>query len=143
MVLDPWFRKIRKRVTAHRGGQAAMQAWGWLRTMAAVLLAQFFACTTSPGMAFGMIGRVFTDFAAPMTRDFPLSVPDGVVAIAAVLLMLLVDIICEKQPTLRKKLAVSPLYVRWPLLMGLMLLTLIFGRYGAGFDRAAFLYAGF
>lgn len=143
MLLDPWFRKIRKRVTAHRGGQAAMQVWGWLRTMAAVLLAQFFACTTSPGMAFDMIGRVFTDFAAPMIRDFPLSLPDGVVAIAATLLMLLVDIICEKQPTLRKKLAVSPLYVRWPLLMGLMLLTLIFGRYGAGFDRAAFLYAGF
>ena len=62
---------------------------------------------------------------------------------AAVLLMLLVDILCEKQPDLRKKLAVSPLYVRWTLLMGLMFLTLIFGCYGAGFDRTAFLYAGF
>lgn len=116
---------------------------GWLRTMAAVLLAQFFACTTSPGMAFGMMGRIFTDFGAGMTRNFPLGMQDGVVAIIAVLLMLLVDILCEKQPDLRKKLAVSPLYVRWTLLMGLMFLTLIFGCYGAGFDRAAFLYAGF
>ena len=143
MLLDPIFRKLRKRVTAHRGGQAALKAWGWLRTMGAVLLAQFFACTTSPSMAFGMIGRIFTDFAAPMSCDFPLSLPDGIVAIAAVLMMLLVDVCCEKQPELRKKLAVLPLYVRWPLLMGLMFLTLIFGRYGAGFDRAAFLYAGF
>ena len=102
MLLDPQFRKIRKCVTAHRGGAALMKAFGWLRTMAAVLLAQFFACTTSPGMAFGMMGRIFTDFGA-----------------------------------------VSPLYVRWTLLMGLIFLTLIFGCYGAGFDRAAFLYAGF
>lgn len=143
MLLDPQFRKIRKRVTAHRGGVALMKAFGWLRTMAAVLLAQFFACTMSPGMAFGMMGRIFTDFGAGMTRNFPLGMQDGVVAIVAVLLMLLVDILCEKQPDLRKKLAVSPLYVRWTLLMGLMFLTLIFGCYGAGFDRAAFLYAGF
>lgn len=143
MLLDPQFRKIRKRVTAHRGGVALMKAFGWLRTMAAVLLAQFFACTTSPGMAFGMMGRIFTDFGAGMTRNFPLGMQDGVVAIVAVLLMLLVDILCEKQPDLRKKLAVSPLYVRWTLLMGLIFLTLIFGCYGAGFDRAAFLYAGF
>ena len=143
MLLDPQFRKIRKCVTAHWGGAALMKAFGWLRTMAAVLLAQFFACTTSPGMAFGMMGRIFTDFGAGMMRDFPLGMQDGVVAIVAVLLMLLVDILCEKQPDLRKKLAVSPLYVRWTLLMGLMFLTLIFGCYGAGFDRAAFLYAGF
>ena len=125
------------------GGAALMKAFGWLRTMAAVLLAQFFACTTSPGMAFGMMGRIFTDFGAGMTRNFPLGMQDGAVAIIAVLLMLLVDILCEKQPDLRKKLAVSPLYVRWTLLMGLIFLTLIFGCYGAGFDRAAFLYAGF
>lgn len=143
MLLDPQFRKIRKCVTAHWGGAALMKAFGWLRTMAAVLLAQFFACTTSPGMAFGMMGRIFTDFGAGMTRNFPLGMQDGVVAIVAVLLMLLVDILCEKQPDLRKKLAASPLYVRWTLLMGLMFLTLIFGCYGAGFDRAAFLYAGF
>lgn len=143
MLLDPQFRKIRKRVTAHQGGVALMKAFGWLRTMAAVLLAQFFACTTSPGMAFGMMGRIFTDFGAGMTRNFPLGMQDGAVAIIAVLLMLLVDILCEKQPDLHKKLAVSPLYVRWTLLMGLMFLTLIFGCYGAGFDRAAFLYAGF
>lgn len=48
MLLDPQFRKIRKCVTAHWGGAALMKAFGWLRTMAAVLLAQFFACTTSP-----------------------------------------------------------------------------------------------
>lgn len=125
------------------GAMVLMKAFGWLRTMAAVLLAQFFACTTSPGMAFGMMGRIFTDFGAGMTRNFPLGMQDGAVAIIAVLLMLLVDILCEKQPDLRKKLAVSPLYVRWTLLMGLMFLTLIFGCYGAGFDRAAFLYAGF
>lgn len=94
-------------------------------------------------MAFGMMGRIFTDFGAGMTRNFPLGMQDGAVAIIAVLLMLLVDILCEKQPDLRKKLAVSPLYVRWTLLMGLMFLTLIFGCYGAGFDRTAFLYAGF
>ena len=90
-----------------------------------------------------LAGRIFTDFGAGMTRNFPLGMQDGAVAIIAVLLMLLVDILCEKQPDLRKKLAVSPLYVRWTLLMGLMFLTLIFGCYGAGFDRAAFLYAGF
>lgn len=56
-------------------------------------------------MAFGMMGRIFTDFGAGMTRNFPLGMQDGVVAIVAVLLMLLVDILCEKQPDLRKKLA--------------------------------------
>lgn len=46
-------------------------------------------------MAFGMMGRIFTDFGAGMTRNFPLGMQDGVVAIIAVLLMLLVDILCE------------------------------------------------
>lgn len=115
---------------------------GWARTMLAVLLAQFIACAPSPEVSLGMLGRVASSFgsgASPVGLDLA----EAAVLAAAVALLLVVDVLCERWPELHHRLAVSPVWVRWPLLMGLLLLTLIFGKYGAGYDGTAFLYAGF
>lgn len=120
------------------------RAFGRVRTWLAVLLAQFFACASSPRAAFGMLGRAVTAFGqGSLSGLAPLDASEAIVAMAALAILLAVDVWCEKRGSLAECLAAAPLYARWPALLALLLITLIFGRYGAGYDAAAFLYAGF
>lgn len=118
------------------------RAAGWARTMLAVLVAQFIAWSPSPGVALGMMGRVVTAFGgAGSLKGFDMA--EAAVLLAAVAILAVVDMLCERMPDLRHRLADAPIWLRWPLLMGLLLATMVFGKYGAGYDAAAFLYAGF
>ena len=66
------------------------------------------------------------------------------IAGAALLIILVVDIICEKKKDFCDCLARPKLFfIRWPLILLLILSILVFGCYGHGYDSAAFLYTQF
>lgn len=65
------------------------------------------------------------------------------IAGAGCLAVLAVDLLVEKKPDLCDRLAKSSVLIRWPLLFLLILAVAVFGVYGAGYDRTAFLYTQF
>ena len=62
---------------------------------------------------------------------------------AALLLLLIVDLLSERKKDLSGHLARKPLYVRWPLILLLIMAVLVFGCYGTDFEAADFVYTQF
>ncbi len=69
---------------------------------------------------------------------------EWIIAGSALLIILVVDIICERKKDFCDGLAKPKFFfIRWPLLILLILAILVFGCYGQGYDSAAFLYTQF
>ena len=116
------------------------------RTWLIVLLAQYFAFTESPAQAFGLLGGTFrqwsfTGFVEQVTAVMPPL--EWLIAGIGLLILLIVDIVSEKTTDLCGSIARGPLVPRWLILLFLILAVLVFGCYGEGFDRAAFIYNKF
>lgn len=145
MLLEPLFKVARKKL------HSTEKTWwwrmlGWLRTLVLVLLAQYFAFTAGPRQGFSLLAGTFRNwdfsgFATTMTGFMPWL--EWGVAGGALLIVTLVDILCECKVDVNEKLAKGTFLLRWPVLIALILAILIFGCYGEGFDGAAFLYTNF
>lgn len=70
---------------------------------------------------------------------------DALVLALGLGLMLLVSVLEERMETgcLRDRIAGLRLPLRWALWLGLLMIVLIFGVYGPGYDKAQFIYMGF
>lgn len=68
-----------------------------------------------------------------------LSVKDMIVAVIAIIVLFIVELI-QTKGSLRDKIFASPAYVQWITLSVLTLVVIIFGYYGYGYDSGAFLY---
>jgi alginate O-acetyltransferase complex protein AlgI len=148
ILLDPFFRTWKKKLHITRQTRW-FRVWGLLRTWCVVLIAQCFACTASPALAFQLMGRIAAHFGTPSLAALPglhyltFDAAECVVAGVALVLLFLVDLYSEHHPNFLSKVSASKLYIRWPLLMLLILVVLVFGQYGAGNDASSFVYAGF
>ena len=72
-----------------------------------------------------------------------MSVREWVIAGIAMAVLLLTDILCERGIDLCGRLAKAHIWVRWPVLLLLLMAILIFGMYGVGYDSTAFMYTQF
>ena len=125
---------------------------GWMspvrlvRTLLLVLMAQYFAFTPDPATGLSLLSGTFrnwdfSDFAARVTGV--MDVREWIIAASACLIVLLIDILCEKKKDVCGTLARTHIWFRWPVLLVLILAIVTFGIYGSGFDNAAFLYTQF
>lgn len=117
-----------------------------IRTWFLVLLAQYFAFTSDPIQGLTLLkksfsGWNFSDFAAKMTAV--MAGREWLIVGSAMIVLVVVDIFCECGTDLCGRLAKARIWVRWPVLLLLLLTILVFGIYGAGFDSAAFVYTQF
>ena len=145
MLLEPLFKIVRKKL------HITERTWwwrvlSWLRTMALVLLAQYFAFTAGPAQGLSLLAGTFTGwditgFTETMTGL--MSVLEWAIAGCALGIVMLVDVLVECKVNVNLKLAKGFFLFRWLVLIVLILAILIFGCYGADFDGAAFLYTNF
>ena len=145
LLMEPLFKKLRTKL------HISAKAWWWkafglVRTWGLILLAQYFAFTAGPVKAWALLKGTFCGwtFAGAGEALTALMVPlEWYIALAALAIVFLVDLLCECGVDVNGKLARTSLLIRWPVLIALILAILVFGCYGAGYDASAFLYTQF
>ncbi len=91
---------------------------------------------TAPGLDFftGITGEIYT---------FGVDQKNMLLLLAALLVLLTVGILQENGIRIRETLAKQNLLFRWGLILLLLLVILVFGIYGPGYDARAFIYGGY
>lgn len=144
MLLEPVWKTMRTTLSLPKNGW--MSPFRLARTWALILLAQYFAFTLNPAQGLSLLGGTFSnwsfaDFAAQTTAVMePL---EWIIAGAGCLIVLVIDLICEKKIDVCAGLAKTRFFIRWPVVLLLILAIVTFGVYGTGYDGAAFLYTQF
>lgn len=144
MLLDPVWKKLNRKWKLPKNGW--MKPVRLLRTWLLVALPQAFAFTSGPRQGCAILAQVFgswslADFGRRMSAI--LEPREWIILAAALVILLLVDLLCEKGIDVCARLAAAPVWVRWPVLLALILIVMIFGIYGPGLDSAAFVYTQF
>jgi len=145
ILLEPAFKKLKKKLHV-KEKSIPWKIFTLVRTWILILIPQYFAFTAGPETAFALLGNTFRNWSfenAWAQFTTPMVALGWYIAGGAFLVMLVVDIICEKKPDLNAKLARGPFFIRWPLLLLLIVAILTYGCYGAGYDPSAFLYTHF
>lgn len=144
MLLEPLWKTIRSTLGLPKNGW--MKPVRLIRTWGLVLLAQYFAFTLNPTQSMTLLAQTFRpwDFVGFSTRLTTVMAPlEWIIAGVGCLIVLIVDLLCERKIDLCGGLAKARFYLRWPVLLLLILAIAVFGVYGAGYDGAAFLYTQF
>jgi len=149
-VVSPYTLPLRtrfKRALGMREGGAAWRLAARLSTFSlfAFSLILFRAGTLS--IAFSLMRSLFFDFRFGALLDgglfeLGLDQPDFTVAIIAVAVLVVADLLQERRP-MGEVLERQVLPVRWTLYLLLIFSILIFGVYGPGYDASAFIYFAF
>ena len=72
-----------------------------------------------------------------------MNVGNWIIVASCFTLVVIRDVLKEKQYPMREKFNHLPKYVRWALYDALVLSIIFFGAFGAGYDSLAMMYAGF
>lgn len=144
ILLDPLWKKMNRRWKL--GQKRWMYPWRLVRTWLLIFPAQFFAFTESTAQSLAVIRQCFAGWSFSGAADKLTGIMSakewGIAGMAFVILML-VDILCEAGFAPCERLAKSRVWVRWPILLLLLLGICVFGIYGPAGDSSAFLYTQF
>lgn len=145
LLLEPLFKRLRTLLRISPNARW-WKGVGMVRTWGLIGLAQVFAFTAGPEAAATLLAGAFrnwriSDTVEALTALLPPL--EWAIAVVALLIVLLVDLLCERGINVNGRLARCFFPLRWVVLIALILSVLIFGCYGAGYDAAAFLYTNF
>ena len=143
MLLEPLWKRLNR---ALRLPPFIMTTFRLIRTWALLIPPQYFAFTGTLDKAWFMLEKTFGDwsFDTFVSRCTHIMAPlEWIILGGGLLILLIVDIICEKKNDFCDAVARGPFLLRWLLLMVLIMIVLVFGCYGTGYDSAAFLYTQF
>ncbi|MDE7262909.1 MAG: hypothetical protein K2N78_12745 [Oscillospiraceae bacterium] len=147
MLLDPVFKKIISLMRIDTG------TWSWSLFQRVRSFCLFAAAVSFDRRESFMAGlrawkTVFTDWNPWVLFDgtlMRLGLDGKDIAVCAFALgaMLVVSMLQERLGSVREVLARQNLVFRWLVYIALVLAVVVLGRYGPGYDAAAFIYAGF
>lgn len=145
-VLEEPTDKLTKKLKINRGGRG-YRVFRMIKLLIIVNLGEMFFRANTVADGFSMFGRILTDFHVTelFTKLDHLGMDkyDIAVALIGVLIVLIVDILHEKQISIRKKIAQWSLPARWVFWYAVIFIVVIFGAYGAGYTVVDMIYAGY
>ncbi len=120
-----------------------------VRTFVIVSLGRVLSRANSLPDAFGIykqLGVRFFDlsmFNSELMTSLGINMREWLLCLICVVVILFVDHLKEKKIDIRETLDHKPLPVRWCFYLLLILLILVFGKYGPGYDASNFIYGNF
>lgn len=132
----------RKNIHTEKMGWRLLTA---LKLFIIVNVGELFFRASSITQGFHMLGRIFTSFHISVLKemDFGLDNYDILLSLGGILIVLIVDIIHEKDISIREKIASFNLPLRWSFWYAVILCIVIFGAYGAGYTVVDMIYAAY
>lgn len=146
LILEPSFAVWKKKLHI-RGGKV----WGFVR-MARTWLIVFAADVLIRSESLAQAGAIYTSFVTRLhirglfskeLTSYGLSKYEFILLFVVLLIWLAVSLFEERGGDVRTYLAGRPAVVRWVCYYGIVLLLLITGIYGGGYDTAVFMYQSF
>ena len=144
-LMEPVYKRMNARLprlTASKGFHVLRV----LRTFIIVNIGWFFDRCAHGGDALRMMGSVLTDWRGAQLAQIAslgVSIVDLRVLALAVLLLFLVSLAQERGVQVREKVCALWLPLRWLVLIGGVMVVLLCGIWGSGFNEAAFIYYQF
>ena len=147
MVCAPLFKKVIRALRINTSC-ASWKFFQILRTFLLVCLARVFLMSSGFINGLRAIKSMVVNF-NPWIINFDsvfligLSRRDVRIILFSLLVLLVVSILQERGIEMRKMLEKQNILFQWLLMIGCLVIILLWGRYGYGYDPAAFIYMGF
>ncbi len=147
MLCEPLFAKGIGLLHLRRES-AGYRLFQMLRTFLLVNLGMLLFRAKSLSAAVAMFGSLFSSAGPSLIQNGVLNTPgirlaDFYVLLAGAAILLIVGILQERGIGVRALIARQPLVIRWAVYLAAVFVVVIFGAYGMGYQRVAFIYAGF
>lgn len=119
-----------------------------LRTWIVIFIGELFFRANSLKDGFIMFGNIFKSFNPSIVWNgsalsWGIDLADWIVVFVMLIIVLIVGIIRERGVEITAALLEKPMILRWGLTLGLIMILLVFGLYGPGFQEVDLIYAGF
>ena len=116
-----------------------------IKTSFLVIIGELIFRAPSVKVALVMLKKVFTDFNIKISEmsSLGLDILDYIILFVALVLVLIVGIIREKNISIRQEIGKMNIIVRWAIFYIMIFVILIFGAYGIGYQPVGPMYADF
>ncbi len=145
-VLEEPVSKLTAKLHINREGKG-YYVFRLCKLLVIVNIGEMFFRAESVGAGFIMLKNMFMNFHIHKLTykffDLGMDQYDSVVALIGILVVLAVDIMHEKNISLRDIIAKWALPVRWAFWYAAIMFVVIFGAYGAGYTVVDMIYAGY
>ncbi len=145
-ILEEPVTKLTAKLKINREGKG-YRIFRLIKLLVIVNLGEMFFRAETVGTGFAMLGRILTNFHITELGDHIYSLGmdryDAVVALIGILIVLVVDILHEKNVQIRKAISGWALPARWVFWYAAIFIVIIFGAYGAGYTVVDMIYAGY
>ena len=145
-ILEEPVTKLTAKLKINREGKG-YRIFRMIKLLVIVNLGEMFFRAETVGTGFAMLGRILTNFHITELGDHIYSLGmdyyDAAVALIGILIVLVVDILHEKNIQIRKAISGWALPARWVFWYAAIFIVIIFGAYGAGYTVVDMIYAGY
>lgn len=116
-----------------------------LKTSFFVVIGELIFRSNTVSDAIFMIKKIFTSFGFNSSElsSLGLDIPDVVVLLLALLIVLIISIMKEKNIDVREKISSKNIFIRWLIYYSLIFGIIIFGAFGPGYEPVDPMYADF
>ena len=123
-------------------GSFCMRVYRVFKTFWLMSFLRIFDISSDVPSAFNAFRLIFTDWSARVYEELSLPKEDFIVAVIAILVMFIFDLI-QRKGSVRKRIFTLPVPVQWCILSLLIVAVSVFGYYGPGYDAGSFIYGAF